>query len=595
MRNALLALLPLLASPEAPAEYVPYHLHELVAVAERVVCGRITALQEQTFDLAVDRVLVGSPVGELRLRRFENDGCASRWGAYEVGQRVLLFLTGDRVLGAGDEGEWPMTDSGAAALVPFGDDGQFHAWVRPARAIPIAEIAAAVRGYRELFQLLDATDRSFGGTGAVLCFASDDVAAARAYADSSAFAKQLYEQTLFSRGFVSPRPAPPLAAEPVIRARADGFCSPPLPEKVATGDGLQHLVCPFAASLCVPGDLDGDGRDELALSGDEKVFWIVFCDSAGRVTKRHRLVVEELGLGNVLLWPSMAAPGDLDRDGVPDLVVGASDVSDTGKPGRAWVLFLDRAGGVKRTLPLAAPGAAPGASLGFGYSLTSMGDLEGDGSCALVVAESPLFGGSDILVPGEVSALSLCYLDRAGAAFSRVQPLPLDGARSPYVYDVLAGLGDLDGDGIGELALGTASVGGGEDDAVEIVHLGRDGVPRARQRIPGSDFDPRTGGGFGYSLAAPGDLDGDGVPDLVVGGWKELWILLLTRAGGVKDARSFGLRSGGFVPLQSIRSLAVLRGPKGERRLAVAGEPGHPDDAFVYVLGLGPGATLRKP
>jgi hypothetical protein len=86
----------------------------------------------------------------------------------------------------------------------------------------------------------------------------------------------------------------------------------------------------------------------------------------------------------------------------------------------------------------------------------------------------------------------------------------------------LSALGDLDGDGVTELAVGARydDTGGSARGAMHILFLNADGTAKRVEKIAHG-----TGGGpplpnfaiFGESVASLGDLDGDGITDLAVG------------------------------------------------------------------------------
>jgi hypothetical protein len=182
----------------------------------------------------------------------------------------------------------------------------------------------------------------------------------------------------------------------------------------------------------------------------------------------------------------------------------------------------------------------------FGTSVASLGDLDGDGNPDLAVGA--LF----------VAKVYIVFLEADGAVKS-MQPIDLDTGEGDF-GNAVASLGDLDGDGITDLAVGEyvdgepISLG-----VVWILFLDSDGTVKHEQKI--GAFDGGFGGEidandhFGSALASPGDLDGDGNPELAVGAYGEgaaagdrgaVWILFLDADGTVKSEQKITEQVGGF-------------------------------------------------
>jgi len=153
-----------------------------------------------------------------------------------------------------------------------------------------------------------------------------------------------------------------------------------------------------------------------------------------------------------------------------------------------------------------------------GFALESAGDFDGDGTEDMIIGawETDTSGtsstGKTFIVLGPVTSGSLAGADLAFDSSS------ING----YSGRSVAGLGDLDGDGFDEIAIGAD----GKDRALDDQDLGIVyviyGPTTGSHGVQDSDallWGDAAGDQAGYALASAGDVDDDGVPDLGVGSY----------------------------------------------------------------------------
>jgi hypothetical protein len=257
----------------------------------------------------------------------------------------------------------------------------------------------------------------------------------------------------------------------------------------------------------------------------------------------------------------VAALGDYDGDGVVDVAVGAPGDDDEGSnAGAVWVLRQSVDGTVLAQHKLAGLGGSLAAGDAFGTSIAGLGDLDGDGDLDLAVA-APL----DDDGATSTGSVWIVFLTPGATLSSLAKISPLSGGFGGALDSGdgfgsgLAALGDVDGDGVGDLAVGASGDddGGADAGAVWILFLHADGSVKAWQKLSatsgGFPGPLEAGDNFGAGVCAAGDIDGDGVPDLAVGapfggpgGEGAVWTVLLHADGTIKAAQQIGASLGGF-------------------------------------------------
>lgn len=246
------------------------------------------------------------------------------------------------------------------------------------------------------------------------------------------------------------------------------------------------------------GDLDGDGVPEIGAGAPQDDFVTgsasVYSGATGAIELELH-PIESRGL----FGGSLASIGDIDGDGVPDLIVGAPFTTRPEAYGVGSVLVFSGATG---TLLYNFLGNEGGTYMG--WSVAGLGDLDGDGIPEMAIGTPYASVGGDIGV-GNVAI-------RSGATGDLIY-LFEGQAVGDFLGWSVAGIGDLDGDGVSDVLLGAPNASPSGSAQAGKVEVRSGGTGEVLYRIEGAE----TEGYFGKALASVGDIDGDGIDDFVVG------------------------------------------------------------------------------
>ena len=258
-----------------------------------------------------------------------------------------------------------------------------------------------------------------------------------------------------------------------------------------------HRSASLDTSMGVLSDVEGDGHaDVIVGSGSEDGFDVIPGGSIGPQTGR-RTTVHNPSPADGERFAQVGAAGDLDGDGYVDLIVGApcpGGASCTPAAGRAYV-YAGGPGGIANDQAPARVLASPeGQGSGFGQFAGGAGDVNGDGYADLLVGD--IYGGKGYVhvyygSPSGVGAAPAISLHLASSAI--VAAYACDVTADGYADIVLSGT---------DAALVFAGGPAGPSDATG-----------AALTVPGEAI----GAGFGPLSLTVGDVDGDGVCDILAG------------------------------------------------------------------------------
>lgn len=273
----------------------------------------------------------------------------------------------------------------------------------------------------------------------------------------------------------------------------------------------------FGNSVSTAGDINGDGYSDVIVGATGfdigssftagKTF--LYNGSSSGLSPTENWTADYILQPNVQFGWRVSTAGDVNGDGYSDVIIGAILFTGFEVSEGATFVYYGSSSGLSSSANWTAEGNQP--YMYLGYSVSTAGDVNGDGYSDVIIGASNLVGTSN---DGKAFVY---YGAPSGPSASANRTYESNLAFANYGWSVSTA-GDVNGDGYADVIIGAFQYANGQanEGRAYVYHGSANGLPASANWTAESN---QVSANFGYSVSTAGDVNGDGYSDIIIGAY----------------------------------------------------------------------------